>query len=208
MNLKPHELTAHRDPDKPPSQAQLTNASRTRKRVVDALDSITLQLAESETSQRTQLPSKGYKRPSTNNFLHIYMLPLKSLPKILKHTIAHGLGSSERSHLNGKPTSALASIKYNDINNASQVSGSSAVSTLEAKAKTLRETLMVLEKQLFLVKEQVADANKRRKFDEASSLAQNVEDLSKEIDHVQGQLGQLDFAGAYSAQSPSMIPAS
>lgn len=136
------------------------------------------------------------------------MLPLKSLPQILKRTTAYGLGSSERPHLNGKPTSALASIKYIDIDNAFQVSNSSAVSALEAEEKTLRETLMVLEEQLFLVKEQVADANKRRKFDEASSLAQNVEDLSKEIDHVQGQLGQLDFAGAYSAQSLSMLPVS
>lgn len=124
------------------------------------------------------------------------MLPLKALPKVLKHATP-----------NGKPMTALASIKYNDIDNASVASSSSAVSALEAEEKTLRETLIVLEEQLFLVKEQVADANKRRKFDEVSSLAQNVEDLSKEIDHIQGQLGQLDFAGAYGAQSPSTLPA-
>ena len=135
------------------------------------------------------------------------MLPLKSLPKILKHATAHGFSSSERTAPNGKPPSALASIKYNDVDNASQISGSSAVSALEAEEKTLRETLMVLEEQLFLVKEQIADANKRRKFDEVSSLAQNIDDLSKEIDHVQGQLGQLDFAGAYGAPSPSILPA-
>ena len=124
------------------------------------------------------------------------MLPLKALPKVLKHATP-----------NGKPMTALASIKYNDIDNASVASSSSAVSALEAEEKTLRETLIVLEEQLFLVKEQVTDANKRRKFDEVSSLAQNVEDLSKEIDHIQGQLGQLDFAGAYGAQSPSTLPA-
>jgi len=43
----------------------------------------------------------------------------------------------------------------------------------------------------------VADANRRRKFDEVSSLAQNIEDLSKEIDQINGQLAQLDFAAAY-----------
>lgn len=122
------------------------------------------------------------------------MLPLKALPKVLKHATP-----------NGKSTTALASIKYNDIDNASVASSSSAVSALEAEEKTLRETLIVLEEQLFLVKEQVADANKRRKFDEVSCLAQNAEDLSKEIDHIQGQLGQLDFAGAYGAQSPSIL---
>lgn len=143
----------------------------------------------------------------SSNFLQIHMLPLKALPKVLKHATPNGMSSSGRSTPNGKPTTALASIKLNDIDNASRVSSGSAVSALEAEEKTLRETLIVLEEQLFLVKEQVADANKRRKFDEVSSLAQNVEDLSREIDQVQGQLGQLDFAGAYGAQSsPSIVP--
>ena len=135
------------------------------------------------------------------------MLPLKALPKVLKHATPNGVGTSNHLTPNGKPTSALASIKFNDIESGSQISSSSAVSALEAEEKTLRETLIVLEEQLFLVKEQVADATKRRKFDEASSLAQNVEDLTKEVDHIQGQLGQLDFAGAYGAQSPSILPA-
>ena len=134
------------------------------------------------------------------------MLPLKALPKVLKHATPNGVGSSGRSTPNGRPTSALASIKMNDIDSASLISSSSAVSALEAEEKTLRETLIVLEEQLFLVREQVADANKRRKFDEVSSLAQNVEDLSREIDQVQGQLGQLDFAGAYGAPSPGIVP--
>ena len=120
------------------------------------------------------------------------MLPLKALPKVLKHATPNGNPVT-----NGKPTSALAAIKFNDIDTASIASGSSAVSVLEAEEKTLRETLIVLEEQLFLVKEQVADANRRRKFDEVSSLALNVEDLSKEVDRVQGQLGQLDFGTAY-----------
>ena len=105
---------------------------------------------------------------------------------------------------NGAPNGALASIKYKEVDAASQVSSSSAVSALEAEEKTLRETLIVLEEQAFLIKQQIADANKRRKFDEVSSLAQNAEELGKEIDRVQGQLGQLDFAGLYGGQ---VIPA-
>ena len=132
------------------------------------------------------------------------MLPLKALPKVLKHASPNDLVSSAKTTPNGKPLGALASLKFNDVDNVSQVSSSSAVSALEAEEKTLRETLIVLEEQLFMVKEQVADANRRRKFDEVSSLAQNVEDLSKEIDQVQGQLGQLDFAGAYTAQAPTI----
>ena len=133
------------------------------------------------------------------------MLPLKALPKVLKHASAHGQGSRDR-QVNGKAAGALAAIKYSEIDSSSQVSSSSAISALEAEEKTLRETIIVLEEQLFMVKEQMTDANKRRKFDEAASLARNVEDLSGEIDRLQGQLGQLDFAGVYGAASPGITP--
>lgn len=71
---------------------------------------------------------------------------------------------------------------------------------MEAEEKELRERLIVLEEQKFFVQEMIADANRRRKYDEVSSLAQNVEDLSKEIDQINGQLNQLDFAAAYSGE--------
>jgi hypothetical protein len=188
-----------RDPDESPSQTQIAEASRTRKRLVDAFgqyNTAARRVRDLPTDSPTQKKLQQAIYRQSANFLQLHMLPLKALPKVLKHATP-----------NGKPTTALASIKSNDIDNASLASSSSAVSALEAEEKTLRETLIVLEEQLFLVKEQVADANKRRKFDEVSSLAQNVEDLSKEIDHIQGQLGQLDFAGAYGAPSPGILPA-
>jgi len=77
---------------------------------------------------------------------------------------------------------------------------------MEAEEKELRERLIVLEEQKFFVTEMIADANKHRKFDEVGSLAQNVEDLSKEIDQINGQLNQLDFAAAY--QSDVVSPPS
>lgn len=134
------------------------------------------------------------------SFLHIHMLPLKALPKIMKHASAHGVGvgSVERPLLNGQGGGALKPGLQGEHDSVSQASSNSAISALEAEEKGLRERLIVLEEQLFLVKEQIVVANKRRKFDEVSSLAQNVEDLSQEIDRVQGQLGQLDFAGLYS----------
>lgn len=48
-----------------------------------------------------------------------------------------------------------------------------------------------------MVQEMVAEANKRRKFDEVAALAGNVEDLSREIDGIQGMLDNLDFEGVY-----------
>jgi hypothetical protein len=120
------------------------------------------------------------------------MLPLQSLPRVLKHAAPHG------SRSNGRPSGgSLAAIKYNNLDAASIVSSSSAVSAMESEEKELRERLIVLEEQKFMVSEMVADATKHRRFDEVSSLAQNLEDLNQEIDQINGQLGQLDFAGVY-----------
>ena len=142
------------------------------------------------------------------------MLPLKSLPKVLKHASPHTDGIQNRTASpttpkNGSPAGgrpqepALASIKYNDRVGANGSTSSlnsdtsSAVSALEAEEKSLRERLIVLEEQKFFVSEMIADANRRRKFDEVSSLAMNVEDLSREIDRVNGMLSGLDFEGVY-----------
>lgn len=125
------------------------------------------------------------------------MLPLKSLPKVLKHASPHGAPESSKALANGKPNGALAAIRFNTIETASQRSSSSALESMEAEERDLRERLIVLEEQRFIVGEMVADARKRRQFDEQKSLMMNVEDLSKEIDVINGQLAQLDFAAAY-----------
>ena len=74
------------------------------------------------------------------------------------------------------------------------------MSAMEAEEKELKERLIVLEEQKFFVAEMVADAHKRRKFDEAASLQGNLGDLGREIDAVNGMLGQLDFAGVYARE--------
>ena len=124
------------------------------------------------------------------SFLHLHMLPLKSLPKILKHASPHG---------STRPNGALAAIKYNETANGSgsKASSSSAVSAMEAEEKELRERLIVLEEQRFLVGEMMDQAKRRRQFDEMAALSGNVDDLAREIDGVQSRLRAMDFEGAY-----------
>lgn len=167
------------------------------------------------TTSPTQLRLQKAIHQQASNFLHLHMLPLKSLPKVLKHA-STGSGrmpspaTTPNTPTNGSPApnprpqdSALASIKYNNRVAASGSTSSlasdtsSAVSALEAEEKSLRDRLIVLEEQKFFVSEMIADANRRRKFDEVSSLAVNVEDLSREIDRVNGMLAGLDFEGVY-----------
>lgn len=190
-------LIALQDPDKPPSQSTLAEASKVRKRLIDSFGKYDLaakRIRDLPTNNPAQAKLQKAIYQQSANFLSIHMLPLKSLPKILKHASPHGA--------NGLPPngrSALSSIKYNDIDSASQMSSSSAVSAMEAEEKELRERLIVLEEQKFLVAEMVADAKKSRRFEEVTALSGNLSDLSREIDAVNGMIGQLDFAGVYAA---------
>ncbi|KAL8780531.1 MAG: hypothetical protein Q9213_006427 [Squamulea squamosa] len=193
------------DPENPPTTATLAEASKIRKRLTHSFGQYNVaarRIRDLPTDSPTQQRLQKAIFQQAGSFLHVHMLPLKALPKIMKHA-----APSDRLTPNGRPNGALASIKFNGIDTASQASSSSAISAMEAEERALREQLIVLEEQLFMVKEQIADASKRRKFDEVSSLSQNVEDLGREIDHVQGQLGQLDFGLVYGGTGvPSPAP--
>lgn len=190
-----HLLAALQNPNKPPTPAQLAEASKVRKRLIDSFgkyDIAAKRIRDLPTTSHAQRKMQMSIYQQSANFLNLHMLPLKQLPKILKHASpqgSNGLPSNNRS--------ALASIKYNDLDSVSQVSSTSAVSAMEAEEKELREKMIVLEEQKFFVSEMIADANKRRKFEEVASLSANRADLEREIDAVQGMISQLDFAGAY-----------
>ncbi|EEP75373.1 conserved hypothetical protein [Uncinocarpus reesii 1704] len=201
-------LGALQDPENPPSPAQLAEASKVRKRLIDSFaqyDVAARRIRDLPTDSPTQSKLQKSIYHQATSFLHLHMLPLKTLPKILKHATPHGR-YPEAGSTNPPTPRALAAIKYGRHQNphrhnnsiASLTSeNSSALSALETEEKALREQIIVLEEQKFLVSEMVADANRRRKFDEAKSLAINGEDLGKEIDKLNGMLGQLDFAGVY-----------
>jgi rabenosyn-5 len=160
----------------------------------------------------TQLKLQKAIYSNATQFLHLYMLPLKALPKVLKHATPHGSSSSQhgqggRPGLEGSKSSLTllngpggTHIRQNSSSAVSISSVNSArISELETEEKHLRERLIVLEEQKFLVSEMVADANRRRKFDEVAALQGNVEDLGREVDEVTRLLEGVrgEFAGAY-----------
>ncbi|RMZ89427.1 hypothetical protein DV736_g3336, partial [Chaetothyriales sp. CBS 134916] len=202
-------LQALQDPDAVLSTQQISNASRTRKRLMDSFaqyDIAARRIRDMSSQSPTQLKLQKAIYDNASQFLHLHMLPLKSLPKVLKHATPNGRPAPNGISQSGKtevPKSALASIHYSHMHresssNISVSTVSSRISELEASEKELRERLIVLEEQKFLVQEMIADANKRRKFDEVSALAGNVEDLSREIDEVskmvEGVLGEIGDA--------------
>lgn len=205
-------LISHfRDPDNPPSPAQLNDASKVRRRLMESFsqyDVAARRIRDLPTKSQTQKKLQQAIYHQATNFLHLHMLPLKSLPKVLKHATPYGrqpdVSTSSPNTNSDSPNTtprSLAAIKYGQESTASLVSdNSSAISALEAEEKSLRDRLVVLEEQKFFVSEMIADANRRRKFDEASSLSQNAEDLGKEIDRLNGMIGRLDFQGLYVGQ--------
>ena len=207
-------LQTLQDPEKPPTPAQLAEGSKVRKRLTDAFtqyDVAARRIRDLPTESPTQARLQRAIHQQATNFLHVHMLPLKSLPKIMRHAMPNG--KPIPSAANGKPQGSLATIKYNKTANGDgsrptssrqSSTSSAAVTALEAEEKELRERLIVLEEQKFFVSEMIADANKRRKFDEVGSLAQNVEDLSREIDQIHAQLSQMDFASAYAAEESAI----
>ncbi|KIV83803.1 hypothetical protein PV11_05797 [Exophiala sideris] len=200
-------LQALQDPDHPPSSTQLSDAARTRKRLMDSFtqyETAARRIRDLPSQSPTQLKLQKAIYQNATQFLHLHMLPLKSLPKVLKHATPHGNSSSPKLDPNN-PRSSLAVLNNNHIRHDSSSNlsiasfASSRVSELEAEEKSLRERLIVLEEQKFMVQEMIADANRRRKFDEVAALAGNVEDLSTEIDSVQKMVDNLrgEFEGVY-----------
>jgi len=169
-------------------------------------DTAARRIRDMPSQSATQLKLQKAIYQNATQFLHLHMLPLKSLPKILKHATPHG---STNVKLDAQhPRSALAVLNHGHMrhNSSSNISvasvTSSRVSELEAEEKSLRERLIVLEEQKFMVQEMIADASRRRKFDEVAALAGNVEDLSAEIDSVQKLVDNLrgEFEGVYTGQ--------
>lgn len=120
------------------------------------------------------------------------MLPLKQLPKVLKHAhapTANGHLSPVPRGKHGRPGALHSPSQSYDSNDVP--SQPSRLSELEGEEKELRERLIVLEEQKFMVEEMVRDAQRRRKFEEVESLGRNLEDLAKEVDSVRSQLDEV-----------------
>ncbi|KAG9580138.1 hypothetical protein KCU97_g12134, partial [Aureobasidium melanogenum] len=184
-------LQALQDPDKPPTPTQLNDATKVRRRLMDAFtqyDVAARRIRDLPTESQTQDRLQKAIYAQATNFLHLHMLPLKSLPKLLQHATPHGKPQAKSS---ANPLAAIRNDQARPQGSRASSSSSAQVTALEAEEKELRERMIVLEEQKFFVEGMIADANKRRRFDEVASLAGNVEDLTREIDQLQGQIAGM-----------------
>jgi len=178
----------------------LADAQKVRKRLMDAFtqyDVAARRIRDLPTDSATQAKLQKTIHAQAATFLHLHMLPLKSLPKIIKHATP---SSSTSAEANGRPSAGpLAAIKYERRDSSASTSTNTTrdITALEAEERELRQRSMILEEQRFMVQELVNEAKKKRRLDEVAALGQNVDELSREIDAIQAQVKSMDIEGAY-----------
>ncbi|KAK3380722.1 FYVE zinc finger-domain-containing protein [Lasiosphaeria ovina] len=192
----------------PPSHAQIQEAAKIRKRLTDAFakyDIAARRIRDMKTKNPTQLRLQKAIYSSASGFLHTNLIPLKSVPKMLKsHAPSHrrllsGLnGSAQLSPLrNGE----LATFDVETSSQGGASEASTAVSALEAEEKEIREKLIVLEEQRYMVQKMLNNSRGARRFEEVGSLTRNLEELDKEIESLKKQVSGVEerWEGLYSA---------
>ncbi|RYO76150.1 hypothetical protein DL766_003877 [Monosporascus sp. MC13-8B] len=194
-------LVPLQDENSSPSRAQIQDAAKIRKRLTDSFtkyDTAARRIRDLKTDSPTQKQLQKAIYAAASTFLHMHMLPLKNLPRTLRHNSSGG-GSSKggRLLLPNRHHAASAASPLRDAETASQVTdaaseASTAVSLLETEEKELRERLVVLEEQRYLVQGMVANAHGARRFEEVSALTRNVEELDREIEDVTARVGEVE----------------
>ncbi|CRK34461.1 hypothetical protein BN1723_014855 [Verticillium longisporum] len=194
----------------PPTHAQIQEASKIRKRLTDAFtkyDTAARRLRDLKTTSKMQLRLQNAIYAAASAFLHTHMLTLKSVPQILRSRSSQSSQSRlltlQQQNLNGSSSSLSQLSSSSPLRNGEAVdtsetgsqAGSEAstqVSALETEEKDLRERLVVLEEQRFMVKEMIDNARGSRRFEEVSALTRNIEELDSEIEDVRSRVGDVE----------------
>lgn len=191
----------------PPTRLQIQEASKIRKRLIDsfgkygtAAKRIRDLPTQSPTQQRLQTAIYTY----ASTFLHTHMLPLKSLPQLLRNQSSMSSRSARSAaHLSvhSGGSSGLRHTELAESDTASQAASeaSTVVSQLETEEKGLREGLAVLEEQRFMVEEMLRAATRARRFEEISALNRNMDELQAEIQALKTKITNVEakWEGVY-----------
>ncbi|KAL1888895.1 carboxypeptidase Y-deficient [Sporothrix stenoceras] len=194
----------------PATRAQIQEAAKIRKRLMGSftkynLAAVRLRDLKTDSPAQQRLQKSVYSAAST--FLHANMVPLKHVPKMLQSQQPSGSPFTHRrllANLNGSSSNMSPLRNGENITDSGSVAcseASTAVSLLETEERELREKLVVLEEQRFLVQQMVDSARGSRRFEEVGALTRNVEELDNEINRVKQQVSGVEdrWEGVYAA---------
>ncbi|KJK84507.1 hypothetical protein H634G_00028 [Metarhizium anisopliae BRIP 53293] len=186
----------------PPSHAQIQEAGKIRRRLIDSFGKYGMaakRLRDLKTDSPTQQMLQQAVYSYTNNFLHTNMLPLKSLPQVLRHRST----PSQSSRFLATPSQSTSSLRHSelasDAGSQAASESSTVVSQLETEEKDLKERLAILEEQKFMVEEMIRSASGARRFEEVGALSRNVDELDQEIQQLKIRVGDVEqkWEGVY-----------
>ncbi|KAI2614813.1 VAC1 protein [Hypoxylon fragiforme] len=203
-------LVPLQDEDRPPSHVQIQEASKIRKRLTDSFtkyDVAARRIRDMKTDSPTQQLLQKSIHQAASSFLHLHMLSLKNLPRMLKHSSSSSGSSRNRLLANSHVASPLRN-NSDVFETASQTSETSTVvSALETEEKDLRERLIVLEEQKYMVQQMITGAHGARRFEEVSALTRNVEELDVEIESVRSKVTVVEnrWQGLYANGPPGLV---
>lgn len=190
----------------PPTHPQIQEAAKIRKRLIDSFGKYGLAAkrlrdirTDSPTQQRLQQAVYAY----SSGFLHTNMLPLKSLPQLLRqHRSPPSQSSSSRGFLT-IPSQSTSSLRHSELASEDAASdtatSSSVVTALETEEKDLKERLAVLEEQKFMVEDMIRSASGARRLEEVGALSRNIDELDKDIGELRTRIGHVEqkWEGVY-----------
>ncbi|SCU82282.1 LANO_0B05710g1_1 [Lachancea nothofagi CBS 11611] len=157
------------------SVSDVAKLSKTRRQLLNtfsAYDRLTKHLVSSQPNNSSEARIQSAIISQASAFIQRNMLPLKHL------------------------TSALTSgsLSQESTPETSPMSTALCFNNLSIKeVKDYRNQLMVIKEQRFLVEDMIATATKQRKFDEATTLAKNLEELKMQADGLAELLGEEGF---------------
>ncbi|KAK3688911.1 FYVE zinc finger-domain-containing protein [Podospora appendiculata] len=197
----------------PPTHAQIQEAAKIRKRLTDAFgkyDMAAKRIRDMKTTSQTQLRLQKAIYAAASTFLHTNLIPLKSIPKVLRTSSHRRLLSNNNgagSHLsplrNGESVGGFddAAAETSSVGGASEASTAVSTALLESEEKETREKLIVLEEQRFMVQQMLDNSRGARRFEEVSALTRNLEELDREIKGVKEVVSAVEerWEGLYSA---------
>lgn len=194
----------------PPTHAQIQEAAKIRKRLIDSFakyGAAAKRLRDLKSDNPTQKRLQLAIYTQASNFLHTNMLPLKSLPQLLRSrsSVSSSISTPTASRLLASNTHSASSLRHSELVSESETAsqapseGSTVVSQLETEEKDLRERLVVLEEQRFMVHDMVKSAHGARRFEEVSALSRNLDELDVEIKALKSKIGGVEerWEGVY-----------
>ncbi|KAH6683490.1 VAC1 protein [Plectosphaerella plurivora] len=207
----------------PPTHAQIQEASKIRKRLTDAFTKYDLaarRLRDLKTDSKAQLRLQQSIYAAATAFLHTHMLTLKSVPHVLRSRSSQAAASQSRllALQQHRPSSSVSSLSplrngdpppalvIDDHDTASQAGSeaSTQISALETEERDLRERLVVLEEQRFMVADMVSSARGAKRSEEVSALSRNLDELDSEIATLRRRVGDVEqrWEGLYTSGTP------